>query len=61
MNIFVGNLSYNVTEGDLRQAFDAFGQVTSANVIKDDKVVDQKALDSWKCPFKLRLSLLSQL
>ena len=27
MNIFIGNLSFNVTEGDLRQAFEAFGQV----------------------------------
>jgi RNA recognition motif-containing protein len=35
MNIFIGNLSYNFTEGDLRQTFEAFGQVTSATVIKD--------------------------
>ena len=35
MNIFIGNLSYNVTEGDLRQAFEAFGQIASATVIKD--------------------------
>lgn len=35
MNIYVGNLSYNVTDDDLRQAFEAFGQVTSATVIKD--------------------------
>jgi len=35
MNIFIGNLSFNVTEGDLRQTFEAFGQVASATVIKD--------------------------
>jgi len=35
MKIFIGSLSYNVTEGDLRQAFEAFGQVASATVIKD--------------------------
>jgi len=35
MNIFIGNLSYNVTEGDLRQTFEAFGQVASATVIKN--------------------------
>ena len=35
MKIFIGNLSYNVTEGDLRQAFEAFGQVTSISVVKD--------------------------
>jgi RNA recognition motif-containing protein len=28
-------LSFNVTEGDLRQTFEAFGQVASATVIKD--------------------------
>ncbi len=35
MNIFVGNLSRDVTEDDLRLAFEAFGKVTSAAVIKD--------------------------
>ena len=35
MKIFIGNLSYNVTESDLRQAFEAFGQVASATVIKN--------------------------
>lgn len=35
MNIYVGNLSPEVTEEDLQKAFAAFGQVTSANVIKD--------------------------
>ena len=35
MNIYVGNLSRDVTEDDLRQAFEAFGQVNSATVIKD--------------------------
>jgi RNA recognition motif-containing protein len=37
MNIFIGNLSYNVTEDDLRQAFEAFGQVASATIIKDEQ------------------------
>ncbi len=35
MNIYVGNLSYEVSEDDLREAFEAFGQVTSVNIIKD--------------------------
>ena len=35
MNIYVGNLSHDVTEEDLRQAFEKFGQVESANVVKD--------------------------
>ena len=35
MNIYVGNLSYEVTEEDLKQAFEGFGQVESVNIIKD--------------------------
>src|SRR5512139_1403902 len=35
MNIYVGNLSFDTTEQDLRQAFEAFGQVTSTNIISD--------------------------
>jgi RNA recognition motif-containing protein len=35
MNIYVGNLSHDVTEDDLRQAFEAFGEVSSVNIIKD--------------------------
>jgi len=35
MNIYVGNLSYKVTEEDLRQAFEGFGQVVSVKIIKD--------------------------
>jgi len=35
MNIYVGNLSYDVTDETIRQAFESFGEVTSARVIKD--------------------------
>ncbi|KKQ11985.1 MAG: RNA-binding protein [bacterium] len=35
MKIYVGNLSRVVTESDLRQAFEAFGQVMSALILKD--------------------------
>ncbi len=35
MNIYVGNLSRDVTEDDLKQAFAAFGQVATAAIIKD--------------------------
>lgn len=35
MNIFVGNLSYGITDMDLRAAFEAHGQVSSASVILD--------------------------
>ena len=35
MNIYVGNLAREATEEDVREAFKAFGQVTSASIIKD--------------------------
>jgi RNA recognition motif-containing protein len=35
MNIYVGNLSSETTEDDLRQAFEAFGQVTSIKLLRD--------------------------
>ena len=35
MNIFVGNLSYNTKDDGLREAFEAFGEVSSARVISD--------------------------
>lgn len=35
MNIYVGSLSRDVSEDDLRQAFEAFGEITSVNIIKD--------------------------
>ena len=35
MCIYVGNLSHEVTEEDLRQAFEAFGQVEYVTIFKD--------------------------
>ena len=35
MKIYVGNLSSDVTDETIREAFESFGQVTSAKVIKD--------------------------
>ncbi len=35
MKIYAGNLSYEVTEEELRQEFEAFGEVTSVNIIMD--------------------------
>jgi cold-inducible RNA-binding protein len=35
MNIYIGNLSYDCTEGDLRTAFSAHGEVDSARLITD--------------------------
>ena len=35
MNIYIGNLSYEVTDSDLQSAFSAFGSVTSAKLVMD--------------------------
>jgi RNA recognition motif-containing protein len=35
MNIYVGNLSHDVTEADLQAAFEAFGTVAEVRMIKD--------------------------
>src|SRR4030043_476270 len=42
MNIYVGNLSDDVSEENLRQAFESFGQVTSARIIKDKYIGQSK-------------------
>ncbi len=36
MNIYVGNLSYEVTEEDLKEAFEGFGEVETVKVLKDN-------------------------
>lgn len=34
-NLYIGNLSWNTTEGDLQRAFEQAGTVTSCNLIMD--------------------------
>ena len=36
MNIYTGNLSYEVTENELKEAFEAFGKVETVKIIKDN-------------------------
>ena len=36
MNIYVGNLSYEVNEKDLKELFEGFGQIESVKIIKDN-------------------------
>ncbi|MEA3421531.1 MAG: RNA-binding protein [Acidobacteriota bacterium] len=42
MNIYVGNLSRDVAEEDLRKAFEAFGEVASAKIITDKFTGDSR-------------------
>jgi len=52
MNIYVGNLSREVTESELREAFAAFGEVTSASVIKDKFTGDSRGFGFVEMPNK---------
>ena len=35
MNIYVGNISRESTENEIKQAFEEYGEVTSVNMIRD--------------------------
>ena len=50
MNIYVGNLSYEVTEGELREKFAAFGEVTAVNIIKDKYSRESKGFGFVEMP-----------
>jgi RNA recognition motif-containing protein len=52
MNIYVGNLSHQVTENDLREAFESFGQVTDIKIIKDRFTSESKGFGFIEMPAK---------
>ena len=52
MKIYAGNLSYEVTEEDLRQAFAAFGAVESVALIKDRSTGQSKGFGFVEMPSK---------
>lgn len=52
MNIFVGNLSRDVTEDDLRSAFGAYGQVTTVSILKDKFTGEPRGFGFVEMPTK---------
>ena len=52
MNIYVGNLSYEVTEEDLKEAFEVFGEVDTVKVIKDKYSGQSKGFGFVEMPAK---------
>lgn len=50
MNIYVGNLPYNVTEDELRNMFGAYGDVSSANIITDKYSGESKGFGFVEMP-----------
>ncbi|MBW1770129.1 MAG: RNA-binding protein [Deltaproteobacteria bacterium] len=52
MNIYVGNLSQEVTETDLREAFEAFGEVSSVKIINDRYTGESRGFGFVEMPTK---------
>ena len=52
MNIYVGNLSHQTTEDDLRQAFEAFGDVISVNIVRDKLSGESRGFGFVEMPSK---------
>jgi RNA recognition motif-containing protein len=56
VNIYVGSFSKNVTEEDLRQAFESFGQVESVVIIKDKFSGESRGFGFIEMPSKTEAS-----
>ena len=56
MNIYVGNLSYEVNEEDLQKAFSEFGEVVSVKIIKDQYNGRSKGFGFIEMPDRIEAS-----
>ncbi len=52
MNIYIGNLSFNTTENQLREAFEAYGSVSTCNIITDRETGDSRGFAFVEMPGK---------
>ena len=50
MNMYIGNLSYNVRESDLRDVMEEFGTVDSVKIIKDRETGKSKGFGFVEMP-----------
>ncbi|EXJ15524.1 RNA-binding region RNP-1 [Imhoffiella purpurea] len=50
MNIYVGNLAYGVTQEELRDAFSAYGEIASVNLITDKFTGNSKGFGFVEMP-----------
>lgn len=50
MNIYVGNLSYDISEDELKSAFAEFGEVSSATIITDKYTGQSKGFGFIEMP-----------
>ncbi len=52
MNIYVGNLAHEVTEDELRQVFEEFGEVSSVTILKDKYTGESRGFGFVEIPSK---------
>ncbi len=52
MNIYVGNLSRDLSETELKDAFAAFGEVSTCNIIKDKFTGESRGFGFVEMPNK---------
>ena len=52
MNIYIGNLSYETAEQDIRQAFEGHGEVTGVSLISDNHTGTSKGFGFVEMPSK---------
>ncbi len=52
MNIYIGNISRDLSEDELREAFAGFGQVSSVNIIKDKFTGEYRGFAFVEMPVK---------
>jgi RNA recognition motif-containing protein len=52
MNIYIGNLSYDAVEDEIREAFENYGEVTSVNIIKDKSTGQSRGFGFVEMPTK---------
>jgi RNA recognition motif-containing protein len=52
VNIYVGNLSRDVGESDLKEAFQVFGEITTCNIIKDKFTGESRGFGFVEMPNK---------
>jgi RNA recognition motif-containing protein len=52
MNIYIGNLSFDTTEDQLRQAFESFGETSTVNVIMDKQTGRPRGFAFVEMPVK---------
>ena len=52
MNIYVGNLGYDVTDADLRAVFAETGEITSVSIIMDRQTGESKGFGFVEMPNK---------